>query len=90
MKSLPPSFDQSASMTYPTAKEIRDKLAGSADKGLFGGLKGSAGTWDKIVKAYEKQSERPDVVLYVLAFVPSCPRVGMHLQMFIWQKQATH
>lgn len=42
-------------MSYFAAKEIRDKLAGSADKSLFGNLKGSAGSWDKIVKAYEKQ-----------------------------------
>ena len=43
-------------MSYFAAKEIRDKLAGSADKSLFGTLKGSAGSWDKIVKLYEKQS----------------------------------
>lgn len=57
MKRLPSDFDQNVSVSYFQAKEFRDKLAGNADKGLFGGLKGSAGTWDKIVKAYEKQSE---------------------------------
>lgn len=55
-KSLPPGIGQHESMSYFAAKDIRDKLAGSADKGLFGNLKGSAGSWDKIVKAYEKQS----------------------------------
>ena len=55
-KSLPPGISQHESMSYVAAKEIRDKLAGSADKSLFGNLKGSAGSWDKIVKAYEKQS----------------------------------
>ncbi|KAL0037407.1 hypothetical protein WJX79_006441 [Trebouxia sp. C0005] len=56
MKSLPADFDQTASVSYFNATEIRDRLAGSAEKGMFGGLKGSAGTWDKIVKAYEKQN----------------------------------
>ncbi|DBB02880.1 TPA: hypothetical protein ACH3X1_013485 [Trebouxia sp. C0004] len=56
MKSLPADFDQTASVSYFTASEIRDRLAGSAEKGMFGGLKGSAGTWDRIVKAYEKQN----------------------------------
>ena len=65
MKSLPADFDQPASMSYFNATEIRDRLAGSAEKGLFGGLKGSAGTWDKIVKAYEKQSKQ--------VFIPTIP-----------------
>ncbi|KAG2493959.1 hypothetical protein HYH03_007889 [Edaphochlamys debaryana] len=42
-------------MDYLRAVEIRDKLASTAERGLFGGLSGPAGTWDKIVKAYEKQ-----------------------------------
>ena len=58
MKNLPSEFGPNDSGNYFAAKEIRDKLAGSADKNLFGGLKGSAGAWDKIVKAYEKQSEQ--------------------------------
>ncbi|DBB09844.1 TPA: hypothetical protein ACH3X3_001459 [Trebouxia sp. C0006] len=56
MKSLPADFDQTASVSYFSATEIRDRLAESAEKRMFGGLKGSAGTWDKIVKAYEKQN----------------------------------
>lgn len=58
VKSLSADFDQTASVSYFNATEIRDRLAGSAEKGVFGGLKGSAGTWDKIVKAYEKQSKQ--------------------------------
>lgn len=72
MKSLPSSFDQSASVSYFTAKAIRDKLAGNADKGLFGGLRGSAGTWDKIVKAYEKQSGPQQLVMQCLIGNPAC------------------
>ena len=65
MKSLPADFDQTASVSYFNATEIRDRLAGSAEKGMFGGLKGSAGTWEKIVKAYEKQSKQ--------VFIPTIP-----------------
>ncbi|KAL3135422.1 hypothetical protein ABBQ32_007603 [Trebouxia sp. C0010 RCD-2024] len=58
-----PVMHQHDSMSYFAAKAIRDKLAGSADKTLFGGLKGSAGSWDKIVKAYEKQSKPSTTVI---------------------------
>lgn len=71
MKSLPADFDQTASVSYFNATEIRDRLAGSAEKGMFGGLKGSAGTWDKIVKAYEKQSKQ--------VFIPTIPSWLMYL-----------
>ncbi len=71
MKSLPADFDQTASVSYFNATEIRDRLAGSAEKGMFGGLKGSAGTWDKIVKAYEKQSKQAFIpTITILAHVP--------------------
>jgi hypothetical protein len=33
--------------------QIRDKLAESGERTLFGGLSGQAGIWDKIVKAYD-------------------------------------
>lgn len=56
LKHLPSEAESDAAISYFKAREIRDKLAGSADKSLFGNLKGSAGTWDKIVRAYEKQS----------------------------------
>lgn len=35
------------------AKEILNELIETADRGLLGSLKGSAGTWERIVKAYE-------------------------------------
>jgi hypothetical protein len=35
------------------AKEILHKLTETAERGLLGSLKGSAGTWERIVKAYE-------------------------------------
>ncbi|KXZ55081.1 hypothetical protein GPECTOR_3g237 [Gonium pectorale] len=44
-----------ASVDYLRAVEIRDKLASTSERTMFGGLSGPAGTWDKIVKAYEKQ-----------------------------------
>ena len=58
LKQLPSEAELDTAISYFKAREIRDKLAGSADKSLFGNLKGSAGTWDKIVRAYEKQSMR--------------------------------
>ncbi|GIL55532.1 hypothetical protein Vafri_11095 [Volvox africanus] len=44
-----------APLDYLRAVEIRDKLSSTAERTMFGGLSGPAGTWDKIVKAYEKQ-----------------------------------
>ena len=66
-RNLPPDVGQDDSMSYFAAKAIRDKLAGSADKTLFGGLKGSAGSWDKIVKAYEKQSKPSTTAMQPIA-----------------------
>lgn len=43
-------------LDYFRAVEIRDKLAESTEKGLFGGLSGAAAVWDQIVKSYEKDS----------------------------------
>ena len=42
---------------YTAVKHIRDTLAETANKSLLGGLKGTAGLWDKIVKAYQARSE---------------------------------
>lgn len=44
------------SVDYYRAVEIRDALLPGAEKTIFGGLTGLASTWDKIVKAYEKDS----------------------------------
>ena len=52
LAALPGGSD--APLDYFRAVEIRDKLAASADRTLFGGLTGAAALWDKIVKAYEK------------------------------------
>jgi hypothetical protein len=41
-------------LDYMRAVEIRDLLAKTAERTLFGGLSGPAAEWDKIVKAYEK------------------------------------
>lgn len=44
---------QDAPMDYFRAVQIRDKLAETGERTLFGGLSGQASIWDKIVKAYE-------------------------------------
>ena len=55
LSSLPGGAD--VPIDYLRAVEIRDKLAATAERTLFGGLTGEAATWDKIVKAYEKGRE---------------------------------
>jgi hypothetical protein len=55
LSSLPGGAD--IPIDYLRAVDIRDKLAETAERTMFGGLSGQAGTWDKIVKAYEKGCE---------------------------------
>ena len=57
--SLPASLqpEEGQAIDYTAAKHIRDTLAVTANKSLLGGLKGTAGLWDKIVKAYQARSE---------------------------------
>ncbi|EFJ50509.1 hypothetical protein VOLCADRAFT_80276 [Volvox carteri f. nagariensis] len=61
LKEVPPEVLTSladgsdAPLDYLRAVEIRDKLSSTAERTMFGGLSGPAATWDKIVKAYEKQ-----------------------------------
>ncbi len=43
-----------APLDYLRAVEIRDALAKTAERTLFGGLTGPAAEWDKVVKAYDK------------------------------------
>lgn len=43
-----------APLDYFRAVQIRDQLAATCERTLFGGLTGQAAVWDKIVKAYEK------------------------------------
>ncbi|WIA38655.1 hypothetical protein OEZ86_001962 [Tetradesmus obliquus] len=58
-KELPPGLlsqlpgPADATVDYFRSLQIRDKLAESGERTLFGGLSGQAGIWDKIVKAYE-------------------------------------
>lgn len=47
-----------APVDYFRAVQIRDKLAETGERSLFGGLTGQAGIWDKIVKAYENGGKR--------------------------------
>ena len=44
-------------MEYAAVKRIRDTLAETAEKTFFGILTGTAGLWDKVLRAYEKDSE---------------------------------
>ena len=57
--SLPASLqsEEGQATDYTAAKHIRDTLAETANKSILGGLKGTAGLWDKIVKAYQARSE---------------------------------
>lgn len=58
MKTQAPITDETA-LDYSTAVSNRDTLAKTSEKTLFGGLTGQAGLWDKIVRAYEQDSESP-------------------------------
>jgi len=42
---------------YLLVREVRDALKETAATGLFGGLTGDAGVFNKLVTAYERQSE---------------------------------
>ena len=46
-------------LDYSKAVNIRDTLARISEKSLFGGLTGQAGLWDKIIRAYQKDSKIP-------------------------------
>lgn len=48
------SGGEESPMSYFIIKQVRDKLAETSERGLFGRLAGSASTWDKLVKALEK------------------------------------
>ena len=58
---LPPelALPEKNLIEYAAVKSIRDKLAETADKTFFGNLTGSAGLWDKILRAYEIDSTPP-------------------------------
>lgn len=46
-----------AVVDYFAAVKVRDRLAETGERTLFGGLTGQAGVWDKIVRAYENGGE---------------------------------
>jgi hypothetical protein len=50
------SGDEDTGMSYFQGVEILSKLKETAERNVIGGLKGSAGRWEKIVKAYESSS----------------------------------
>ncbi|KAG1671710.1 hypothetical protein FOA52_007502 [Chlamydomonas sp. UWO 241] len=55
LSKLPGGAD-GAPMDYWRSVALRDDLASTCEKTMFGGLTGPASTWDKIVKAYENQA----------------------------------
>ena len=71
---LPPplALPEKNLVEYAAVKSIRDKLAETADKTFFGIRTGPAGLWDKILRAYEKDSTPPAscLPLFLFAFLP--------------------
>ena len=57
-KALPPgeALCSDAPVEYAAVRGARDRLAAGAERGFFGGLAGPAAVWDKIVRAYERDS----------------------------------
>lgn len=58
-KNLPPelSLPEGDAVEYGAVKAIRDTMAKTAEKTFFGNLTGTAGLWDKVLRAYEKDSK---------------------------------
>ncbi len=58
-KDLPPelSLPEGDAVEYGAVKAIRDTMAKTAEKTFFGNLTGTAGLWDKVLRAYEKDSK---------------------------------
>ena len=76
---LPPplALPEKTLVDYAAVKYIRDKLAETADKTFFGNLTGPAGLWDKILRAYEKDSTPPASCLPLsLFYVLALPKHG--------------
>jgi hypothetical protein len=57
LKNQLPKDMQSGEASHQNSKLVRDMLISSADKNFLGYYKGKAGVWDKIVRAYESESE---------------------------------
>jgi hypothetical protein len=64
---------------YFRAVQIRDKLAATGERSLFGGLTGQAGIWDKIVKAYENGGRNECLPVAACVACLRCP-----LLTFMW------
>ncbi len=48
-----------APLDYAAVRAARDRLVDGAERSFFGGLAGPAGVWDKLVRAYERDSAAP-------------------------------
>lgn len=58
-KALPPGealCGGDVPVEYAAVRATRDRLAPGAERGFFGGLAGPAAVWDKLVRAYERDS----------------------------------
>lgn len=53
-----PAGGEDAPLDYFQAQRVLAKLSETAEKSLLGSLKGAAGEWDKVVRAYEYNRER--------------------------------
>lgn len=58
---------QEGSMNYFRCAEILNKMKETAERGMLGSLKGDAGKWEKIVKAYESNSTLNIVGIFCLS-----------------------
>ena len=83
LKALPPQLSTDEAVDFFAAQQIRDSLAQDADKGYFGGLKGAAGTWDKLIRVYEKQSKQI-LLLHSRMHPRITPRSMTQYQHFGW------
>ena len=53
----PPAGGEEVPLDYLRAREVLGVLSEGAEKGFLGGLKGAAGEWERVVKAYEYNRE---------------------------------
>jgi len=52
-----PAGGEEVPLDYFLAKAVLAKLTETAEKSFLGSFKGAAGSWDKVVKAYEYNRE---------------------------------
>jgi hypothetical protein len=53
----PPGASSTLDVDYQRAVQLRDSLAATCERNIFGSLTGPAAVWDKVVKAYENKCE---------------------------------